>query len=260
MISCGRARRVRPPSWPAPPTVIFQPSPELPMPSPTAAPAATLVARHLHHERGGHVVLDDVSLSVGPATCLGVVGPNGVGKSTLLQILAGLLVPSAGEVRVDPPTATVGYLAQEHTRAGDETVGAALRRRAGVAGVEAALSAAAAALASGGPSAEDRYAAALARYEAVSAGDFEARLVSACRAGRAPRRRGGAAGGDACPAGRRRASRWPPCSWPASTSRCSTSRRTTSTSTACPGWRIWWHGEPGAWSSSRTTGPSSSAP
>jgi lipooligosaccharide transport system ATP-binding protein len=78
--------------------------------SPSAAPHATLVARHLHHERGGHVVLDDVSFSVGPGTCLGVVGPNGVGKSTLLQILAGLLVPTAGEVRVEPSSATVGYL------------------------------------------------------------------------------------------------------------------------------------------------------
>ena len=63
------------------------------MSSLAAAPPATLVARHLRHERGGHIVLDGVSLTVGPATCLGVVGPNGVGKSTLLQILAGLLVP-----------------------------------------------------------------------------------------------------------------------------------------------------------------------
>ena len=87
------------------------------MPPPAAAPLATLVARHLHHERGGHTVLDDVSFSVGPATCLGVIGPNGVGKSTLLQILAGLLVPTAGEVRVDPPAATVG-LSQPGTRRG----------------------------------------------------------------------------------------------------------------------------------------------
>jgi ATPase subunit of ABC transporter with duplicated ATPase domains len=121
-----------------------------------------------------------VSLTVGPRTCLGVVGPNGVGKSTLLQILAGLLVPIEGEVRVDPPTASVGYLAQEHARAGDETVSAALNRRAGIAAVETELSAAASDLAAGGRQAEDRYAAALARYEAVSAGDFEARLVSAC--------------------------------------------------------------------------------
>jgi ATPase subunit of ABC transporter with duplicated ATPase domains len=150
------------------------------MPSLTATPHATLAARHLHHERGGHVVLADVSLSVGPETCLGVVGPNGVGKSTLLQILAGLLVPTAGEVRVDPPTASVGYLTQEHVHAGDETVSAALNRRTGVSAVEAELSAAAAGLAAGGPASDDRYAAALARYETVSAGDFEARLVSAC--------------------------------------------------------------------------------
>ena len=148
---------------------------------PSAPPDATLVARHVHYERGGHTVLDDVSLSVGPATCLGVVGPNGVGKSTLLQILAGLLVPTAGEVRVDPPSATVGYLSQEHARTGDETVRAALTRRAGVAAVEAELAAAASALAAGGPGADDRYAAALERYEAASAGDFEARLVGACR-------------------------------------------------------------------------------
>ena len=82
------------------------------MPSLTAAPPATLVAHRLRHERGGQTVLDDVSLTVDPATCLGVVGPNGVGKSTLLHILAGLLEPVAGDVRVDPPTATVGYLSQ----------------------------------------------------------------------------------------------------------------------------------------------------
>ena len=134
----------------------------------SAAPHATLVARHLHHERGGQVVLDDVSFTVSPATCLGVVGPNGVGKSTLLQILAGLLVPTAGEVRVEPPSATVGYLSQEHGRDGDETVAEALTRRAGVAAVESELAAAASGLAAGGSAAEERYAVALERYEAAS--------------------------------------------------------------------------------------------
>ena len=148
-------------------------------PSP-ATPQATLVARHLHHERGGHTVLDDVSLSVGPTTCLGVVGPNGVGKSTLLQILAGLLVPTTGELRLDPPTAAIGYLSQEHGRERDETVVAALTRRTGVTGAEEELAAAASGLAPGGSAAEQRYAVALERYEAISAGDFEARLVSAC--------------------------------------------------------------------------------
>jgi ATPase subunit of ABC transporter with duplicated ATPase domains len=148
------------------------------MPSLIAAPPATLAARHLRYERDGRIVLDDVSLTVGPETCLGVVGPNGVGKSTLLQLLAGLLVPVAGGVRLDPPTATVGYLSQEQASAREETVRDALLRRTGVAVAEDALTAAAAGLASGGPGADDRYATALSRYESISAGDFEARLVT----------------------------------------------------------------------------------
>ena len=142
------------------------------------ASPAVLVARHLHHDRAGRTVLGDVSLSVGPATRLGVVGPNGVGKSTLLQILAGLVVPATGDVRLDPPTATVGYLAQEHVTDGDETVRAALYRRTGVAAAEEELTAAASSLAAGGSHAADRYATALARYEAIAAGDFGARVVT----------------------------------------------------------------------------------
>jgi len=146
--------------------------------SPSSAPPATLVATHLHYERAGQVVLDDVSLTLGPATCLGVVGPNGVGKSTLLQLLAGLLAPGAGTVRVDPPTATIGYLAQEHARSADESVQAALYRRTGVSAAEARLTSAAAALGSGEPGCEDAYAAALARYESLLAGDFEGRMAT----------------------------------------------------------------------------------
>ncbi len=121
-------------------------------------------------------VLDDVSLTVSAASCLGVVGPNGVGKSTLLQILAGLIDPDAGDVRVDPPLAAAGYLSQEQGAATGETVRATLERRAGIAAAEAALADAAAALSEGAPGADDRYAAALARFESASAGDFESRL------------------------------------------------------------------------------------
>ena len=59
----------------------------------SSALVASLSARRLGFERGGRAVLDDISLTVGPDTRLGVVGPNGVGKSTLLQVLAGVLDP-----------------------------------------------------------------------------------------------------------------------------------------------------------------------
>ena len=145
----------------------------------TAAVPATLVAHHLHHERAGVVVLDDVSLTVGPDTCLGVVGPNGVGKSTLLQILAGLLEPVGGSVQLDPPGATVGYLHQEHAAVPGETVRDALYRQTGAAAAEAELARAAAALGRGGPREEEAYAAALRRYESLAAGDVVARLAGA---------------------------------------------------------------------------------
>ena len=45
------------------------------------------------------LVLDRVSLSVGPRSRIGVVGPNGVGKSTLLRVLAGLESPGRGQRR-----------------------------------------------------------------------------------------------------------------------------------------------------------------
>jgi ATPase subunit of ABC transporter with duplicated ATPase domains len=147
------------------------------VPSPfSPASSATLVARDITFERGGRTVLDGVSVTLSPETCLGVVGPNGVGKSTLLQILAGALAPLTGTVRADPPAATVGYLAQEQSPLPGETVRQAVARRTGVAAAEAELADAAAGLSTGRPEADDRYAVALARYESLAAGDLDARL------------------------------------------------------------------------------------
>ncbi len=139
---------------------------------------ATLVASRLSFDRGAHTVLKDVSLTVAPTSCIGVVGPNGVGKSTLLQLLAGQQMPDAGSVRLDPPGATVGYLAQEHERRPGETVGDVLYRRTGVAEAEAELAAAGEALGHGEPGADDRFALALERYEGLSAADIDARISS----------------------------------------------------------------------------------
>ena len=51
-------------------------------------------ARKAH---GDKVILDDVTLSFYPGAKIGVVGPNGMGKSTLLKVMAGLEEVSAGD-------------------------------------------------------------------------------------------------------------------------------------------------------------------
>src|SRR5208283_3742932 len=93
-----------------------------------AAGSATLVARGVTKHRGAQVVLEEVALSVGAETKLGVLGPNGVGKTTLLRILAGLDQPDKGRVTLLPPTATVGYLEQERQAAEGETLAEYLAR------------------------------------------------------------------------------------------------------------------------------------
>lgn len=50
---------------------------------------------------GGAVILDDVSFTVERGTVLVLVGRSGVGKTTILRLINRLLVPSAGEVRVE---------------------------------------------------------------------------------------------------------------------------------------------------------------
>ena len=102
---------------------------------------ASLVARDVTKSYGPNPVLDAVSVTVAPGDRIGIVAPNGTGKTTLLRILAGLERPDAGTVACVPPSATVGYLPQEPDRRSDETLHAFLARRTGVAVAEAALEA-----------------------------------------------------------------------------------------------------------------------
>jgi thiamine transport system ATP-binding protein len=50
---------------------------------------------------GGRPVLDEVSLTVAPDEAVALLGPSGVGKSTLLRVVAGLVTPDAGVVTWD---------------------------------------------------------------------------------------------------------------------------------------------------------------
>jgi ATPase subunit of ABC transporter with duplicated ATPase domains len=71
-----------------------------------------LALSHARKSYDGKVVLDDVTLAFLPGAKIGVVGPNGMGKSTLLRMMAGLEQPSNGEVRLMPGY-SVGILPQE---------------------------------------------------------------------------------------------------------------------------------------------------
>jgi ATPase subunit of ABC transporter with duplicated ATPase domains len=97
-----------------------------------ASPRSQLAARSVSVTRGGLVVLDDVSVRVAPRSRIGLLGPNGVGKSTLLRVLAGIEVPDTGVVERAPEAMTVGLLDQEPGGLSGETLGDYLARRTGV--------------------------------------------------------------------------------------------------------------------------------
>jgi ATP-binding cassette ChvD family protein len=80
-----------------------------------------LALSHARKSYDGKVVLDDVTLAFLPGAKIGVVGPNGMGKSTLLRMMAGLEQPSNGKVRLMPGY-SVGILSQEPELDEEKTV------------------------------------------------------------------------------------------------------------------------------------------
>jgi ATPase subunit of ABC transporter with duplicated ATPase domains len=92
---------------------------------------ATLAATEITITKGSALVLEHVSLTVTAGARIGIVGPNGRGKSTLLRALAGLETLDHGTVSRRPAGVRIGYLAQERDLHAEETVGAYLGRRTG---------------------------------------------------------------------------------------------------------------------------------
>ncbi len=92
--------------------------------------------RNIRKTQGGRAVLDKVTFSLGKGQKVALVGPNGVGKSTLMKIIAGIDTPDRGTVEM-AKRSLAGYLPQEPTPSkSDITVLEFLREETGVAETE----------------------------------------------------------------------------------------------------------------------------
>ena len=85
-----------------------------------------LTAHHIHKTYGIQPILQDISFSVSNRERIGLIGPNGCGKTTLMRILAGIEQPDSGTVASTRPGLRIGYLAQGMDFEPDQTLQTAL--------------------------------------------------------------------------------------------------------------------------------------
>ena len=60
-----------------------------------------LIVEHLSIERGGRIIIDDLSFTIAAGRALVLTGPNGAGKTSLIRAVAGFLPPASGVIRLD---------------------------------------------------------------------------------------------------------------------------------------------------------------
>jgi ATP-binding cassette, subfamily F, member 3 len=86
-----------------------------------------LTAHHISKTYGIQPLLQDVSFSISNNERVGLIGPNGCGKTTLMRILAGFEQPDSGTVTSTRPHLRIGYLAQGMDFEPGQTIGAAFQ-------------------------------------------------------------------------------------------------------------------------------------
>lgn len=82
------------------------------LPLPANVGAYPITAKNISKSYGEKQILQNVNLSIDRGEKVALIGPNGVGKSTLIKILMGFLTPDSGEIIKDPYL-KVGYYSQE---------------------------------------------------------------------------------------------------------------------------------------------------
>ena len=140
----------------------------------SAGTAAHIRLHDVAVTRGGRRILHDVTLTVSAGSKLAIVGENGRGKTTLLNVLAGRLAPDSGIV---DGAGTVTVVEQDLDATDERTVGAVIADANGesLAALEN-LDAASVAMAAGEPGADDAFARALDTATRLDAWDAERRI------------------------------------------------------------------------------------
>jgi ATPase subunit of ABC transporter with duplicated ATPase domains len=139
-----------------------------------------LSANRVTVTRANRPVLESVSLSVDRGARLGIVGPNGVGKSTLLRVLAGMQTPDEGRVEKAPASLRIAFLPQETDARPGEKLMDYLARRTGVADAGEELDRLTDLLATD-PSVVEDYTAALESFLSMGGDDFTTRAAVVAR-------------------------------------------------------------------------------
>ena len=135
-----------------------------------------LTASRLAVSYGDFDLFSDVTLEVAERARIGLVGPNGGGKTSLLKVLVGEQQPNAGQVHVSGGV-RVGYVPQVNRASTAGTIrDEVMLAFEELMELERAIADAAAEVTRSGGDAERRYASLLARYEAVGGYDYESSM------------------------------------------------------------------------------------
>ena len=132
-----------------------------------------LTIKNIQKNVGGQRVLNKASFSLGEGQRAALIGLNGVGKSTLLKIIAGIEEPNIGKV-MKPNRVLMGYLPQEAVADKDMTLALYLREMAGLGAIETELKTLEAKLAL--PEVQEKYDILMAEFERLGGYEFDRRI------------------------------------------------------------------------------------